>query len=313
MKIALISLVAFALAQAQGPAGSAPAPAPVAVPAGPASGAVPPTAAVSLNAQAAFTQSAARVGDSLDYVLAVEWNDGETPVFVLAPDSLDFAGFKIIGQATSHKKIAQGGEARNRTEFIYRLRAATQGTGRASSLKLRYLSGLSKNEEAVYVPASVLDIGPEPVAFFDHLWVKILLAAIVLGGAAALVRVLLKQAKAKREAEPARDDLKPAVTEIKARIRAAAQGTANSKDILLEMESVCVRFLKESGAQGDKFEPLLKSHLARTGAAAPEWNKLKELFHHARFAGGQLEAYELQDAYKTLKKCLNISEEEEHD
>src|SRR5207253_1309750 len=125
-----------------------------------------------LSTQAAFSQPSARVGDSLDYVLQVEWRDGQVPVVVLAPDSIAFAGFKVIGQATVHKKIATENEVRNHTEFIYRLRAVTQGGGRAASLKLRYLSGISKSEEAVYVPAAILDVGPAPVNLADRLWFK---------------------------------------------------------------------------------------------------------------------------------------------
>jgi hypothetical protein len=326
-RIALVLLVGFALSTAQGlaPQGSVPASAATAaapVLAAPDSSAArPPVEAVSLSAQAAFSQPAARVGDSLDYALKVEWKDTEVPVVVLAPDSLAFTGFKIIGQATVHKKLAGGSEVRNHTEFIYRLRAETQGTGRASSLKLRYLSGISKSEEAVYVPSSVLDIQPAPVRLMDRLWIKLLLWLLVLAMAGALGRFFYALALKKKKAAPARQDLRPLVMGLKSRIKSASLGTAASKDILLEMEAICVRHLKEeAGPQGapssaERFEPLLAAHLKSNGNtdATGDWNRLKELFHHARFAGGHKEAHELQDAYKTLKKCLNISEEEEHD
>src|SRR4051812_6270145 len=39
--------------------------------------------AVKLSTQGAFTNPSPRVGDSLDYVLQVEWQDTQVPVFVL--------------------------------------------------------------------------------------------------------------------------------------------------------------------------------------------------------------------------------------
>lgn len=294
-------------------------------PAAPASPEGAPVEAVHLDVQGAFTASQARAGDSLDYVLRVEWADAGVPVMVLAPDSLDFPGFKVIGQATVHKKLATVSGIANRTEFIYRLRAHTPGSGKASSLKLRYLSGISRNEEAVYVPTAHLDILPGRTPLLDSLWFRLVAAWFALAACGALAWAAFRFASRKRRGKPAdsKPDLRPEVLALKSRLRTATIGTHEaSKSILLQMEDICIRHLRQelgdaSKAPGDgskeaapRFDPLLDQYLARNGAAEAEpWNGLRDLFRHARFAGGHKEPHELQDAFRTLKKCLKITEE----
>lgn len=320
------------------------APAPADSAASGADSSAPFQEAVKLSTQGAFTSPAPRLGDSLDYVLRVEWEDTQVPVVVLAPDSLSFSGFKILGQATQHKKLASGNEVRNRTEFIYRLRASTQGMGKASSLRLRYLTGISTREEAIFVPNVLIDILPAPVRLFDALWFKLLAWALGLAAAAALAWYAFRTAlKARAAKVPQREDIGPEVAALKSRLRSAQNTPDASRDILLGMEGLAIRFLRaeleeagsRSGARAAvpaaspsaatdakaapfRFEPLLSEYLARKGSppedeCAQDWHKLRELFRHARFAGGHKEPHELQDAFRTFRKCLKIKEEGEHD
>jgi hypothetical protein len=300
--------------------------APVADSAAPAA---PMQEAVKLSTQGAFTSPAPRVGDSLDYVVQVEWEDTQVPVIVLAPDSVDFPGFKVIGQATVHKKLASGQTVRNHTEFIFRLRAATQGTGKAASMKVRYLTGISRQEEAVFIPTALTDIQAAPVNPFATVWFKLLLYLAVFGGIGVLGAYSYKIAARKRaEKAPKRADLKPAVLELKNRLRTAQNNPDAGKAFLLEMETLASRFLadgleaagnlpgKSAPAPNARFEPMLDAYLAGPGAAdgtAAEWARLKELFRHARFAGGYKEPHELQDAFRTFRKCLKITGEDEHE
>ena len=283
-------------------------------------GAPPMQEAVKLSTQGAFSAQAARVGDSLDYVVSIAWEDTQVPVVVLAPDSVDFPGFKILGQATQHKKMANGQTIRNQTEFIYKLRATTQGPGKAASLKVRYLTGLSQREEAVFVPSALIDIGPAPVHLLDMLWFKLLLWIVILGAAGAAGWASFKMASRKRaQAGPKRADLRPQVDALKSRMRTAQNNPEASKAIIMEMEALAIRFLQdETGDEKQgRFESLADAYLskgrdgdARPGDASADWAKLKELFRHARFAGGYKEPHELQDAFRTFRKCLKMQAED---
>ncbi len=356
---ALSATPSNAAANAAAPDSSAPARDPFLAPA-PApltdSGAPPeaaPMEAVKLSTQGRFTSTSPRVGDSLDYVVEVEWEDTQVPVIVLAPDSVDFPGFKVIGQATVHKKLAAGASVRNHTEFVFRLRAQTQGPGKAASMKLRYLTGLSRAEEAVFIPTALTDIGPAPVRLMDMLWFKALMILVILGGAGALGLASFKLAARKRaDKAPKREDLSPAVAALKNRLRSAQNSPDASKEILLEMERLAMRFLRDeidaagspsmaakpkkpddaagASASAPRFETLLATYLAspaaKSGAAQgaggtdqdwakaqKDWATLGDLFKHARFAGGYKEPHELQDAFRTFRKCLKITGEDQHE
>jgi hypothetical protein len=112
------------------------------------------------------------------------------------------------------------------------------------------------------------------------------------------------------------------VEALKVRLRSAQNNPDASKAILLEMEALCIRFLRDALSGGKpvdaaaqpKFEPLADawSALPPNAADAADWSKLKELFRHARFAGGYKEPHELQDAFRTFRKCIKMTGED-HD
>jgi hypothetical protein len=147
---------------------------------------------------------------------------------------------------------------------------------------------------------------------------------LLLAGAAGLAyaayRFVLRRGKSSKSG-PARMDLRPEALALKARIRSAGAAGA-SKDILTSMEALAIRhMLQELGPPqagdpaGVKFDPLLDRYLARnagpggSAGAATDWNALRDLFRHARFAGGHKEPHELQDAYRVFRKCLQITDE----
>ena len=83
-----------------------------------------------------------------------------------------------------------------------------------------------------------------------------------------------------------------------------------------------------ASAAAPRFEALLATFLAspasKGGAAQgagdqdwaktqKDWATLGDLFKHARFAGGYKEPHELQDAFRTFRKCLKITGEDQHE
>ncbi|HLP42975.1 MAG TPA: hypothetical protein VK465_15815, partial [Fibrobacteria bacterium] len=210
-----------------------------------------------------------------------------------------------------------------------RLRAKTQGSGKATSLKLRYLSGISRSEESVFVPSTLVDIAPAPTRLSETLWFRLLAAILLLALAGLGGHAAYRAARRRSEAaarKPDGADLRPEVLALKSRLKGGV-----SRDILLEMESLCARYLKArlapagkasvnaapgdteppSAANAPRFDTLLDRYLASNSAdGRPEdWKSLRDLFQHARFAGGHKEPHELQDAYRTLKRCLRITDE----
>lgn len=278
---------------------------------------------VNLSVQGAFSAPSVRAGETVEYVLRVEWPETGVPVMVLAPDSIQFPGLKVASSAAAHKKVAVGGGLGNRSEFTWKLVGQTPGNGKASSVKVRVLTGISRNEESHFVPTAHVDILPAATPLADRLWFRLLAGWLGLAGAGAAAYAVVQVAgrKKKTKAAPAEDGLRLDVLAMKPRLRGG-----DSKAILLDMEALCIRHLAreldgaapvagKTGVRGDaapKFDPLLDRHLAGPAGKAPEaadWQVLRELFRHARFAGGHKEPHELQDAYRVLKKCLRITDE----
>ncbi len=278
-----------------------------------------PEEAIKLTAKGSFLSEHAGVGDTIEYQLLVQWQDSRIPVVVLAPDSLETPGFRVADQSATHRKVVENGEARNTTEFLYKLVARTQGAGRVSALKLRYLTGFSNREEALYVPGAFMDIGPEHIPLWKRLWFQLILGIILLAGviwSGFRLSRSLSLSKGRRNAQNSKQrDFSPEVKGLKGR-----WNTADSRSWIEDSEKICLEFLRyHIGTAGTKssettrFETLLDQYLIRhpNPQEAEGWNKLRELFHHARYAGGRKEPHELQDTYRILKTCLHIQGENE--
>jgi hypothetical protein len=288
---------------------------PISVPLDPRSGPPAPDSglmaeeAVKLSAKGTFAAARAAVGDTIEYLLRVEWKDARVPVVVLPPESLETPGFRIAGQSAAHRKSAQGGTVGNVTEFSYQLVPKAPGNAKVAPLKLRYLTGLSSREEFLYVPGAFLDIVPARVPLYARLWFRILaglaaLTALAFGG----WRFTRAHSEKRRKArEAATHDFSPEVRALRGR-----WNSADSKTWIEDAEKICAAWLGHqlgSAPAAGRFDALLDTYLSRQKPAAPEadgWARLRELFHHARYAGGRKEPHELQDAYRVLKTCLQI-------
>ncbi|HAO99379.1 MAG TPA: hypothetical protein DCQ83_04985 [Fibrobacteres bacterium] len=273
---------------------------------------VAPVEAVQLSAKGSFQSDHVAVGDTLIYRLLVEWKDERLPVVVLAPENMETPGFKIADQSTAHRKTVENGEVRNTTEFTYKLVPKVPGAAKVSALKLRYLTGFSNREEALYVPASFIDVEPAHVPLWKRWWFQLIAGIVILAGLIWGGRRALQTAKTNQQKSQATKnrDFSPDVKALRGR-----WNTADSRVWLEDAEKVCLEYLRhqlgKSAPENPKFELLLEAYLARHSGETGEWSKLREAFHHARYAGGRKEPYELQDTYRTLKTCLHIQGDNE--
>ena len=158
-----LGLLACLAASAQPPPPAPDSSAPMlSVPAADSGAAAAPAAVevVNLSVQGAFSAPSVRAGEAVDYVLRVDWPETGIPVMVLAPDSIGFPGLKVVSSATSHKKVAVGAGLGNRSEFTWKLVGETPGSGKASAVKVRVLTGISRTEESLCVPTAHIDVLP---------------------------------------------------------------------------------------------------------------------------------------------------------
>ncbi|MBF0432129.1 MAG: hypothetical protein HQK83_12670 [Fibrobacteria bacterium] len=269
-----------------------------------------------INGSSHFTVEEPRVGDTLSYVIVVEWENPKIPFTVLAPESLVFSGFKKKGVSTNHKKSSryEGGGAVivNHSEFIYKLQANVVGSGKASGAKLPCFSVLSKEKEYFTISPNLVTISPARVPVTQLWYIRVLGGLVMLTLLAVGLKYGLSAMKQrKRAAKPVKTDLQQELKTLKSRLV-----TGDSQAILFEIERLAVVYLAElNPLSKDKgFKTLLSEYLKSTkNQNQDEWNKLQQDFEYAKFGGGQKASHEVAESFRILKKCLNINEDEDHE
>ncbi len=264
---------------------------------------------IDIDAQSYFTVESPEVGDTLSYLITVEWVNPKVPVFVLAPESLSFSGFKKLRVSTKNKKIHQSESGvstlKNRAEFIYKLQALTIGTGKASSTRLSYYTALSKEKEYLSIAPSLVDIKKARLPFTKTWIFKGIFCVFLLGlGAWGLIIFLnrKKPLKAKKE-----DSVLEQMKAIKSRLE-----IGESRNVILEMEKIAIYYLQEATANKlvNKLDPLLEEYLQNKSASEKEeWKSVSEEFVYAKFGGGKKQAYELKEIYQRLSQCFKLKKD----
>ncbi len=256
------------------------------------------------------------MGDTLRYTIEVTWEESRIPVLVLAPDSVDFTGLKCVDQSTRHEKDASSGKVENRALFTYDLIPTQVGPAKAASLKVRYTTGLSGREEAVFAPSAHIEILPARFGFVASTWFRTLVGSLLACLLGLGIFQAVKKAKRSRKASQSdsaaarREGLVKDVLALRGRI-----GNGESRTILNEMERLCLSHLRVTLKSADtttKFDALLNSWLGNHPddlERTADWERLRELFRQARYAGGHKEPHELQDAWRAMKRCLEVADE----
>jgi hypothetical protein len=273
---------------------------------------------ISLNARSHFTPEKPRLNDTVIYQIEVTWQDSRIPVLVMAPDSVQFTGLKCVDQSTRHEKAVNQGAVQNRTIFSYTLLPAQVGLAKAAALKVRYTTGISGSEEAVFAPAAHIEILPPRFGFLGSAWFRWLASLLALAVLAFAGYLAFAKWKRKREtvggrerkATDPREGLVKEVLSLKSRI-----GHGESRLILMEMEKlslVHLRTLVKHTDEAAKFDALLNLWMGQHPddlERQADWERLRDLFRLARYAGGHKEPHELQDAWRSLKRCLDVHDE----
>lgn len=275
--------------------------------------------ALRLVARGSFDVPAARVGDTVQYRLRVEWRDVPAAVMLLPQSELESPGLRPAGRSATHRVRSGGtaaGEGLNVTEYLYLLVARDAGTARVAPFALRYHNGLNGREESVNVPGTMLKISPALVPFTQRTSVRalaVLIAAAVL--AAGLRSALKRRRKRTERSAAAKPESSPFLSEIDA-LRTRCE-TADSRAWLTDAERLCTGYLcRRLGVprtEHVRFEAALDRYLERNQTlppvAAESWVKLRDLFHEARYAGRRREPHELREACHRMKHCLQYQGE----
>ena len=246
---------------------------------------------------------AVTVGDTFEFPVTVSWSVQGSALLVVPTGSANAKGLTQVGLSQESARSVKDGKEVASITFTYKI--AAQDTGNLHVPALRFEiptqvgQPLDLRSESVDVRVDE-PFNPLPIV------VGIVVALLVL--CAGLWRA--KRRAAVREAVAARDAAQNALRE-KMMVLKQRVNTADSREWLLELESICKEFvagkfpeLAEGTADAVNLDALVKD------GKLEGWESLVEEFAHARYGGGKRDGFENRETWKAAMKLMGVSEEE---
>jgi len=246
---------------------------------------------------------AVTVGDTFEFPVMVSWSVQGSALLVVPTGSANAKGLTQVGLSQESARSVKDGKEVASITFTYKI--AAQDTGNLHVPALRFEiptqvgQPLDLRSESVDVRVDE-PFNPLPIV------VGIVVALLVL--CAGLWRA--KRRAAVREAVAARNAAQNALRE-KMMVLKQRVNTADSREWLLELESICKEFvagkfpeLAEGTADAVNLDALVKD------GKLEGWESLVEEFAHARYGGGKRDGFENRETWKAAMKLMGVSEEE---
>lgn len=246
---------------------------------------------------------AVTVGDTFEFPVTVSWSVQGSALLVVPTGSANAKGLTQVGLSQESARSVKDGKEVASITFTYKI--AAQDTGNLHVPALRFEiptqvgQPLDLRSESVDVRVDE-PFNPLPIV------VGIVVALLVLcaGLWRAKRRATVREAVAARNA--AQNALREKMMVLKQRVN-----TADSREWLLELESICKEFvagkfpeLAEGTADAVNLDALVKD------GKLEGWESLVEEFAHARYGGGKRDGFENRETWKAAMKLMGVSEEE---
>ena len=236
-------------------------------------------------------------GDTFEFKVDISWQApaGQSAVLILPASSANAKGITQLGVREEHFRKVLGDKSVSHTRFIWTLSADDTGTVSIPALRFQIPSANGPFE-----------LESESVMFHIGEPAHVGAYAALGGGIFVLLSVFVAllwrrknrlSAKAKQEKRD-EDALAEQFLLLKKRV-----AKADSRMWLLDLEKICKSWaMRRFG--NDNLEDLAKNGLL------DGWQPLLNEFAHARYGGGERDAFQNKESWKTASKLLNIQEDE---
>ncbi|MBO7412364.1 MAG: hypothetical protein J6U20_01700 [Fibrobacter sp.] len=238
------------------------------------------------------------VGDTFDYQVTVSWSVQGSSLLVVPVSSATAKGLAQLGMSQeSARSVKDGAEIASIT-FTYKL--MVQDTGNLNIPALRFeiptALGSSIDLRSESVPVRVdAPFNPLPLAVGAVVAVCVLLAGLWR----------TRRRAAARAAEAAKSAAEQALCERMAVLKQRVN-VADSREWLLELEGACKEYVQDKlglDAAAVNLDSLVKD------GKLEGWETLVEEFAHARYGGGQRDAFQNLETWKAAMRLMDINEE----
>ena len=239
------------------------------------------------------------VGDTFEFPVTVSWGVQGSSLLVVSTGSANAKGLTQVGMSQESSRAVKDGQEVASITFTYKIVAQDTGNLNVPAMRFEIPTSLGTpiDLRSESVPVRVNEpFNPLPLG------VGLVVALCVL--CAGLWRV--KRRAAVREAAVAKNAAEDALRErmmvLKQRVN-----SADSRDWLLELESICKDYVAERF--GIAVSTVNLDNLVKEGKLEG-WEALVEEFAHARYGGGKRDGFENKETWKGAMKLMGISEED---
>lgn len=253
---------------------------------------------------------AVTVGDTFDFPVTVSWSVNGSALLVLPTSSANAKGITQLGVSQESARSVKDGKEVASITFTYKLVAQDTGDLHIPAMKFEIPTQMGTPIEmrSENVPLRVdSPFNPLPVI----VGVAVAFCLVVAGLWRARRRAAARANAVAKNA--AQDALREKMMVLKQRAN-----TADSREWLLELENICKETVPEkfvpaaeSAANGAAGASANGSASANGTAAGSDdgWDALLKEFAHARYGGGQRDAFELREIWKAAMKLMGVEEE----
>ena len=243
---------------------------------------------------------AVTVGDTFEFPVTVSWSVQGSALLVMPTGSANAKGLTQVGVSQESARSVKDGKEIASITFTYKIVAQDTGNLHVPALRFEIPTQMGQpldlRSESVDVRVNE-PFNPLPIV------VGLVVALLVLcaGLWRAKRRAAAREAVAARNA--AQDALRARMLVLKQRVN-----TADSREWLLELESICKEYVAEKfglAASAVNLDTLVKD------GQLEGWETLVEEFAHARYGGGKRDGFENKETWKGAMKLMGISEDDE--
>ena len=242
---------------------------------------------------------AVTVGDTFEFPVTVSWSVQGSALLVVPTGSANAKGLTQVGVSQESARSVKDGKEIASITFTYKIVAQDTGNLHVPALRFEIPTQMGQpldlRSESVDVRVNE-PFNPLPIV------VGLVVALLVLcaGLWRAKRRAAAREAVAARNA--AQDALRARMLVLKQRVN-----TADSREWLLELESICKEYVAEKfglAASAVNLDTLVKD------GQLEGWESLVEEFAHARYGGGKRDGFENKETWKGAMTLMGISEED---
>ena len=249
---------------------------------------------------------AVTVGDTFEFPVTVSWSVQGSALLVVPTGSANAKGLTQVGVSQeSARSVKDGAEIASIT-FTYKIVAEDTGSLNVPALRFEIPTQVGRplDLRSESVPVRVNEpFNPLPIV----VGIVVALCVLCAGLWRAKRRAAAKAAIAQKSA--ADNALREQMMVLKQRVN-----TADSREWLLELESVCKGYVAQHLGLSDGMLDASAASTVNLDALVKDgrlegWETLVQEFAHARYGGGKRDGFENKETWKAAMRLMGVEEE----